>query len=188
MNHLYNLGGTSIYRTSISIKVISIITYASLFMCSYVFPFLLLSSFLSFLFLLHFVFFCIYSSDHSSRLKLGNLDGTTPCFEDVWNLRLSSRFVAMNLLPTPYPLRTTIYLHIEVRPFFLRQCYMMLHVQLVICHSISNRCGCFFVYPFRDDWISLLDKAMCKLHQVAGYQRWSEKLTALLLTCHDQSL
>lgn len=71
---------------------------------------------------------------------------------------------------------------------FLRQCYMMLHVQLVICHSISNRCGCFFVYPFRDDWISLLDKAMCKLHQVAGYQRWSEKLTALLLTCHDQSL
>ena len=141
-------------------------------MCSYVFPFLLLSSFLSFLFLLHFVFFCIYSSDHSSRLKLGNLDGTTPCFEDVWNLRLSSRFVAMNLLPTPYPLRTTIYLHIEVRPFFLRQCYMMLHVQLVICHSISNRCGCFFVYPFRDDWISLLDKAMCKLHQVAGYQRY----------------
>ena len=96
-------------------------------MCSYVFPFLLLSSFLSFLFLLHFVFFCIYSSDHSSRLKLGNLDGTTPCFEDVWNLRLSSRFVAMNLLPTPYPLRTTIYLHIEVRPFFwgnVTWCYM----------------------------------------------------------------
>lgn len=31
---------------------------------------------------------------------------------------------------------------------FLRQCYMMLHVQLVICHSISNRCGCFLFTHF----------------------------------------
>lgn len=58
-----------------------------------------------------------------------------------WNLRLSE---------SPHPLRTKIYkntMGLSHSPSLFcwgNVIYMMLHVELVICHSISNRSGCFF--------------------------------------------